>query len=168
MNKHFSGLITLFLISGIFISGASYAEKTSGIDQKIYSGFYSREGNDGDVAQTTGNNTYVKFYPETRIARLYIPYPYSKSVKPEEIHAAFDIAIKQSTKSAYIRSKFGVMEKDIVAHLDTFRWIDNQVMFDCGKTEPCKVSFNDKSMIVLKPGMVVPHKINYVRIDIHN
>ena len=166
MNKYFSAMIKLVLLAGVFISGASYAEKTSGIDQKIYSGFYSREGNDADVAQTTGNNTYVKFYPETRIVRLYIPYPYSKSVTAEEINAAFDAAVKKSTKSAYIRSKFGVMKQDVVGHLDTFRWIDNQVMFDCGKTEPCKVSFSDKSMTVLKPGMVVSHKINYMKINV--
>ena len=165
MNTRFSLLLNLVLISSIFASGASYAEESSAVpsdvDEKIYAGFYSREGNDGDVAQTTGNNTYVKFYPGKRIVKLYIPYPYSKSVKSKEISAAFNSAIKKSSKSAFIRDKFGVMKKEVVAHLDTFHWVENQVMFDCGKTEPCRVSFDDKSMTVLKPGMVVAHKIKY-------
>ena len=129
--------------------------------EKIYTGFYSREGNNEQMAQTTGNNTYVKFYPKNRIIRLYIPYPYAKTVKPEAIHKAFENAAKKSSGIAYIRDKFGVMEEKVVASLDTFRWVDKQVMYDCGKTEPCRVSFDDNSMTVLKPGMVVAHKINY-------
>lgn len=128
---------------------------------KIYTGFYSREGNNEQMAQTTGNNTYVKFYPKNRIIRLYIPYPYAQTVKPEAIHKAFENAAKKTSGIAYIRDKFGVMEEKVVASLDTFRWVDNQVMYDCGKTEPCRVTFDDKSMTVLKPGMVVAHKINY-------
>ena len=133
---------------------------------KIYAGYYSREGNNGQVAQTTGNNTYIKFYPKNRIIRLYIPFPYAEKVKPAAIKKAFDNAAKKSSGIAYIRDKFGVMEKPVVANLDTFRWVDKQVMYDCGKSEPCKVSFDDKSMTVLKPGMVVPHKIQYQRITV--
>ncbi|MCK4743830.1 MAG: hypothetical protein KAT25_08425 [Sulfuriflexus sp.] len=130
----------------------------------IYSGHYSREGNNEKMARTTGNNHYVRFYPENRIIRLYVPYPYAETVKASVIDLAFDAAIKKSTGSAYIRSKFGVMDEKIVAHLDTFRWIDNQVMYDCGKSAPCKVTFDDKSMTVLKPGMVLEHKIHYALI----
>ncbi|MCW8901147.1 MAG: hypothetical protein OQK75_09245 [Gammaproteobacteria bacterium] len=132
--------------------------------EKIYMGFYSREGNNEKMAETTGNNTYVKFYPKNRVIRLYIPYPYAKSVKPESIHMAFENAAKKTSGIAYIRDKFGAMEEPVVASLDTFRWVDGQVMYDCGKTEPCKVTFDDKSMTVLKPGMVVAHKINYTLI----
>jgi|GEM_PF-3311352 len=139
----------------------------SPVPEKIYQGYYSREGNNAKMAETTGNNIYVKFYPDNRIIRLYIPYPYAKTVKSEAIKTAFDNAIKKSSGSAYIREKFGVMEQEVMAHLDTFRWVDNQVMFDCGKSEPCKVTFAENALSILKPGMVVAHKINYSLVNIN-
>lgn len=141
------------------------AEDAEPIPEKIFKGYYSREGNNAKHAETNGYNIYVKFYPNNRVIRLNIPYPYAKTVKPETIHKAFDNADKKSSGIAYIKDKFDVMEVKITAILDTFRWIDNQVMYDCGKNEPCKISFGDKSMTVLKPGMVVAHKINYELIN---
>lgn len=167
MGKNFFIVLNIILISGIFVSSASSAEEPSAIPEKIYSGFYSREGNNDKMARTTGNNTYVKFYPKNRIIRLYIPYPYAKRVKAEAISKAFNTAVEKTSGSAYIRDKFGSMEQPVVAHLDTFRWIDNQIMYDCGKTEPCRVTFDDKSMTVLKPGMVVTHKIHYKLIKVN-
>ena len=161
MRKRFSIMLTFFLFAGAFISGNSYADKPSSNVDKIYSGFFSREVNDGKMAQTSGNNHYIKFYPENRIIRLYIPYPYSKSVKPETIIKAFNSAEKKSSGSAYIRDKFGVMDELVVAHLDFYRWIDKQLMYDCGKPKPCKITFDDKFLTVIKPGIVVEHKIRY-------
>lgn len=161
MRKKFSIALTLFLFSGVFISGISYAKKTSVNALKIYSGYYSREGNNAKMAQTTGNNTYVKFYPGKRIVRLYIPYPYSKTVTPDAINATFNAAVKQSNRSAYIRDKFGVMEQQVVVHLDFFHWVNEQVMFDCDKPTPCKIAFDDHSMTVTKPGLILAHKVNY-------
>ena len=146
---------------------ATIAEDVKPVPEKIFQGYYSREGNNAKMAETTGNNIYVKFYPDNRIIRLYIPYPYAKTVKPEAITQAFDNASIKSSGSAYIREKFGVMEQDVMAHLDTFRWVENQVMFDCGKSEPCKVTFAENSMSILKPGMVVAHKINYSLVNIN-
>lgn len=151
----------LFMVSVVFISESAVAEESKNNRQHIYSGYYSREGNDEKMAQTSGNNHYVKFYPENRIIRLYIPFPYSKTVKPAAINAAFNAAVKQSSGSAYIRDKFGVMEEPIVAHLDFFRWVDEQVMYDCGKPTPCKVDFATGFMTVIKPGIVLEHKIRY-------
>ena len=145
----------------------TYLETPPANSEKIFAGFYSREGNNEKMAETTGNNTYVKFYPKNRIIRLYIPYPYARTVKPEAIKKAFEKAAKKSSGIAYIRDKFGTMEEKVVASLDTFRWVDNQVMYDCGKTEPCRVTFDDKSMTVLKPGMVVTHKIHYKLIKVN-
>lgn len=161
MRKKFSTIFTFLLLSGVFASGVSFADEISVNKQNIYSGFYSREGNNADMAKTIGNNTYIRFYPENRIVRLYIPYPYSKTVKPETINQAFNSAVKKSTSSAYIRDKFGVMDELIVVHLDFFRWIDNQVMFDCSKPTPCKIDFNENSMTVIKPGIVLEHKVQY-------
>lgn len=151
----------LFLVSGTLGFGTSHAEQPSVNKQHIYSGYYSREGNNGKMAQTSGNNQYLKFYPENRIIRLYIPFPYAESVKPEAIKHAFNAAAKESAGSAYIRDKFTVMAEPVVAHLDFFRWVDGQVMYDCGKPRPCKVVLDDGFLTVVKPGIVLEHKIRY-------
>jgi len=163
MKANSSIVMTVLLLAGVFCTGFSYADtdKSSIITKKIYSGFYSREGNNDEMAKTSGNNHYIKFYPENRIIRLYIPFPYSKTVKPDAINIAFNTAAKKSSGSAYIKDKFGVMDELVVAHLDFFRWVDGQVMYDCGKPAPCKVMFDDSSMTVIKPGMVLEHKIRY-------
>lgn len=168
MRTCFSIGLALFLISGVFSSGASFAKESSVNTQPIYTGYYSREGNDGEMAQSSGHNEFIKFYPENRIVRLYIPFPYAKTVKPEAIISAFNAAVKESTGSAYIRGKFGVMDEQIVAHLDYFRWVDDQVMYDCGKPKPCRVIFNDGSMTVIKPGIVLEHKIIYKLVSTNN
>lgn len=162
MRVNISIAMTLFLFIGLLGSGVSYAAETSAADKKhLYSGYYSREGNDGKMAQTSGNNQYLRFYPEKRIVRLYIPYPYSKTVKPELINRAFNAVLKETSGSAYIKGKFGVMDEKIVAHLDFFHWVEGQVMYDCGKPKPCKVTFADNSLTVIKPGIVLEHKIRY-------
>jgi hypothetical protein len=159
MKTHLS--LILILILSVFGLRVSYADKPLANTPKIDLGFYSREGNNEKMAKTSGNNQYIRFYPEKRIIRLYIPYPYSKTVKQETINAAFNAAAKVSTGSAYIRDKFGVMDVDIVAHLDFFHWVDGQVMYDCSKPKPCKVIFGDSAMTVIKPGIVLEHKIRY-------
>ena len=95
------------------------------------------------------------------MVRMFIPFPYSKTVKPNAINTAFDAAVKRTSGSAYIRDKFNVLEKPAVVHLDTFRWIDGQVMYDCSNAAPCKINFNEKSMTIIKPGVVLEHEILY-------
>jgi len=153
--------LALLLMSGVLSSGASFAEESSVNTRPVFTGYYSREGNDGDMAKSSGHNEYIKFHPENRIVRLYIPFPYAKTVKPDVINSAFNAALKESTGSAYIKGKFGVMDELVFAHLDFFRWVDNQVMYDCDKPKPCRVIFDEKSMTVIKPGMVLEHKIRY-------
>ncbi len=151
----------LVLTAGFFVSSVSYAETSEASTKPVFTGFYSREGNNAKMAEASGHNEYVKFYPEKRITRLYIPYPYAKSVKPAAIRQAFAKAIKETTGSAYVKSKFGVMDELIIAHLDFYHWVDNQVMYDCDKPKPCRVEFKKASMTVIKPGIVLEHKIHY-------
>jgi len=152
------------LIVGVLLPGIGWAQQEAPDRRDIYSGYFSREGNNGKMAQSSGHGHYVKFYPENRIVRLYIPYPYSKTVKSDAINIAFGEAVKRTSGSAYIRDKFGVMEKQIVAHMDFFRWVDGEVMYDCGKAAPCRIMFDDTSMTVIKPGIVLDHKILYERV----
>ncbi|HEY5734379.1 MAG TPA: hypothetical protein VIU36_06415 [Gammaproteobacteria bacterium] len=164
MKKVCSFSLMIFLISCALLTGSSWAQQEKIATPDIYSGFYSREENYGKVARESGNSHYVKFYPENRIIRLYIPFPYSKSLKAEAINAAFDTIVKTTTGSAYIRDKFGVMEQQSVAHTDTFRWIDGQAMYDCGKARPCKIEFEPDSMTVIEPGVVMEHRVSYERV----
>jgi len=161
MRNNSSIMLTFLFLSGVLLSEVSYADKISIDELKIYSGYYSREGNDAKMAKTTGNNTYIKFYPGKRFIRLYIPYPYSKTVTAATINAVFNAAAKKTKGSAYIRDKFNIMEQQVVVHLDFYHWVNEQVMFDCSKPTPCKVTFADDSMTVIKPGIVLEHKIHY-------
>lgn len=164
MKKVCSFSLIIFLISCTLLTGSSRAQQEKIATPDIYSGFYSREENYGKVARESGNSHYVKFYPENRIIRLYIPFPYSKNLQAEAINAAFDAVVKTTSGSAYIRDKFGVMEQQIVAHTDTFRWIDGQAMYDCGKARPCKIEFVPDSMTVIEPGVVMEHRVSYERV----
>jgi hypothetical protein len=148
-------------VTGNFYQTFVFAAETNNKPLPDYAGFYTREGNNEDMAKASGHNEYIKFYPETRIVRLYIPFPYAKNVTADSVNRTFDAAVKESTGSAYIKSKFGVMDELVVAHLDTFRWIDGQVMYDCDKPKPCRVEFAENFMTVIKPGMVLEHKIRY-------
>ena len=56
------------------------------------------------------------------------------------------------------------MEQQSVAHTDTFRWIDGQAMYDCGKARPCKIEFEPDSMTVIEPGVVMEHRVSYERV----
>lgn len=153
--------VTVLLATCVVYATGGFAAETTQQTQPNISGFYSREGNNGDMAKASGHNEYIRFYPEKRIIRLYVPFPYAQNVAADAINRAFDAAIKETTGSAYIKSKFGVMDELSVAHLDNYRWIDNQVMYDCDKPKPCRVEFDEQHMTVIKPGMVLEHKIRY-------
>ena len=166
MTNIFPASLTILLILALLPAAHGGAQQgKDGPD--IYASYYSREDNYGKEAEGSGNSHYIKFYPENRIVRLYIPFPYSKSLKPDVINAVFDTAVKKTAKSAYIRDKFGLLDKPAVAHLDMVRRIDGEVMYDCGNATPCKVIFAGDSMTVIRPGVVMNREIFYERIDSH-
>jgi len=159
-KSSFFTLIVTLVVSVLF-SGTSWAQNEKGSQQDVYTGYYSQEGNYGELGETSGHSHYVKFYPPNRMIRLFIPFPYSKTVKSSAINTAFNAAVKRTSGSAYIRDKFGVLDKPAVVHMDIFRWIDGQVMYDCSNAAPCKIRFDDKSMTIIKPGVVLEHEILY-------
>jgi len=161
MSNNRSFFLILSLFAGVLMSGLSWAQQEQASHPDIYSGYYSQKDNYGEIGETTGLSHYVKFYPENRIVRLHVPFPYSKTVKSDAINKAFNAAEKKTKNAAYIRDKFGVMEKPVIAHLDTFRWVDGQVMYDCSNAAPCKIKFSEDSMIVIKPGIVLEREILY-------
>ena len=157
-------LPALLLVWGMSANGPAWAQPPPDHGSDIYTGYYSREGNFGEMAKSSGNSHFVKFYPDKRFVRLYIPYPYSEQVAPEAINAAFAAAFKSTTGSAYIRDKFDVMEQPVIAHIDSYRVVEGTVMYDCGKAKPCRVVFDAGSMNEVKPGIVMEHNIPYVHV----
>jgi len=158
-NSLFALIVTL--VAGVIFSGVSWADEVADSQRDIYAGYFSQEKNYGELGETSGHSHYVKFYPKNRILRLYIPFPYSKTVEPAAIRTAFDAAARKTSGSAYIKDKFGVMNEKVIAHLDTFRWVEGQVMYDCSLAAPCKINFSDDSMTLIKPGVVLEHEILY-------
>ncbi len=152
-------IIVTTLFSGLAFSGQ---EKE---DVVVYEGYFSRQGNNGKMAEMSGFSHYVKFYPNNRVIRLYISYPYSKQVSPEVISKVFKKVSGQTTGNAYIRDTFGLLDKPIVAHLDVFRRIDGEIKFDCGASAPCTIEFLDGLIQVVKKGIVKDHIIKYEHVN---
>ena len=111
----------------------------------------------------------MKFYPPNRIIRLFIPYPYSTTVKPEAIASVFNTISKKSVGDAFIRGKFAVMDQDVIANLGTVKTGQGIVLFDCDSSSPCRIEFTEKDLKVIKKGILADHIIVYdhVKVDTH-
>lgn len=140
--------------------GVARSESTT-INVDIYSGYYSREQNDGELARTSGKSHYIRFYSENRVVRLIVPYPYSKTLNADTIRKVLDIAANKTIGSAYLSDTFGVLDEKVVAHLDSIRLIDDIYYYDCGVAVPCKIEFADKSMNIIQKGIVKEHVTAY-------
>lgn len=127
----------------------------------IYRGYYSREGNDGDVARASRNSHYIRFYPGNRIVRLIIPFPYATTVQRGDIRRVFELAAGRTTGSAYISDTFGVLEERVVAQLDSVRVIEGAHYYDCGLSTPCRIEFSETGMTIVQKGLVKDHAITY-------
>ncbi len=152
-------IIVTTLFSGLAFSGQKKE------DVVVYEGYFSRQGNNGKMAEMSGFSHYVKFYPNNRVIRLYISYPYSKQVSAEMISKVFKKVSSQTAGSAYIRDTFGLLDKPIVAHLDVFRRIGGEIKFDCGASAPCTIEFLDGFIQVVKKGIVKDHIIKYEHVN---
>ncbi|GJL81352.1 MAG: hypothetical protein DHS20C01_09860 [marine bacterium B5-7] len=154
---------TLLLFVIVF-TGSVFAQDTHAQDDNnalITSGYFVREGNDSDLAELSGANQYIRFFSKNRIVRLYIPYPYSAEVSADAIRKVFESVSAQTTKSAYIRGDFGILDEAIVAHIDKVKTIDGRVMFDCSLSAPCEIIFSDNEMIIMNPGIVKKLEVHY-------
>lgn len=141
-------------------SGLSYSESAkTGAD--IYSGYYSREQNDGDMARASRKSHYIRFYPDNRIVRLIIPFPYSTTISTDTIRQVFGIAVNKTRGSAYISDTFGLLDERVVAHLDSVRLIDGFFYFDCGVALPCRIEFADQGMNIIQKGIIKDHVTAY-------
>ncbi len=162
-------IVVTLLVPGISIAKGEQELQQSEGTVLFYSGFFSREENDGKMARLSGKSHYMKFYPPNRIIRLFIPYPYSTTVKPEAIASVFDTISKKSVGDAFIRGKFAVMDQDVIANLGTVKTGQGIVLFDCDSSSPCRIEFTEKDLKVIKKGILADHIIVYdhVNVDAH-
>lgn len=159
-------LAVLSFIPAALIAQDRQSDAESGEKLMVYNGFFSREENDGKMARMSGKSHYMKFYPPNRVIRLFIPYPYSTTVKAEAISRVFAQVSKKSIGDAFIRGKFGVMDQDVIANIGTVKIGGDVILFDCDSSSPCKVIFMDNALQVVKKGILADHIIEYEHIDI--
>ena len=156
-------LLTTLLIGAaiLFWSCFTVANPSGGVD--IYSGFYSREGNDSIAAKVAGNSIYIKFYPDKWVVMLYIPYPYSLELEPDTIEKVFAAVERKS--SAYIKSEFGVLKKKATVHIERFEMTkENEARFECDGMAPCQAVFDGDTMDMVKAGIISNHIIRFERV----
>jgi len=172
MHFNLSSVIVFITIAvTTLIPGISYAKGEQALQESegavlFYSGFFSREENDGKMARLSGKSHYMKFYPPDRIVRLFIPYPYSTTVKPEAIASVFNTVSKKSVGDAYIRGKFDVMDQAVIANLGSVKTGQGIVLFDCDSSAPCRIEFTEKNLRVIKKGILADHIIVYDHVNV--
>ena len=154
-------MVFVFLISTLSNAQAQDSNQQNTNQDLVYSGFFSREENDGKMARLSGKSHYMKFFPPNRIIRLFIPYPYSMTVKPEAISKVFDVVSKKSVGDAFIRGKFGIMDQDVIANLGTVKVGGETILFDCDASAPCRIIFKENTLRVIKKGILADHIIEY-------
>jgi hypothetical protein len=167
MHKIKSPLIIHTLASIIMLSiaipGITFSQDlASPVD--MYSGHYSREGNNGSPSAAINHSTYIKLFEDQWIVTLYIPLPYSASVDSTAITKVLDQAKKQTTTSAYLRGKFGQLTELATVQVEKFGYLEDRIVFECGSLAPCTITLGDGFLELIKPGMLNEHIIRYTHV----
>ena len=170
MQASYKFLLMSFVMLSLFIPGLSYAEKGRAVELEaenpiVFSGYFAREENDGKMARLSGKSHYMKFYAPDRVIRLFIPYPYSTSIKPETISKVFTEVNKMSVGDAYIKGKFGYLEQKVVANIGKVKSRQGITLFDCNATAPCRIEFMEDALKVIKDGILADHIIMFDYVD---
>ncbi len=127
----------------------------------IYSGHFSRDGNNESLTRATENNLYIKLFEGQWIATLYLPYPYATTVKPDIITRVLEQAKKQTTVAAYLRGKFGKLTELATVHIERYGTLEDRLVFECGSLAPCTIKLGDGFFELIKPGVLNEHIIRY-------
>jgi hypothetical protein len=153
------------IISGTLLIAATVPDiaysqlPTNTID--IYSGHFSRNGNNESPSHTINNSIYIKFFKGQWIATLYLPYPYAATVDPAIITKVLEEAKKQTIGSAYLRGKFGHLTEMATVHIEHFGYLEDRLIFECGSLAPCTIRLVDDFLELIKPGVITEHIIKY-------
>ncbi len=158
--------ILIISVTSLWMNHSGAGELSESTAKVAFSGHFSMQDNNGEKARMRGTNQYLKFYPNQRYIRLFIPLPYAASLTPEIIARVFLHADKTSTSSAFLRDRFKLLEEPAVAHLDRYLQVDGSIAFHCDSSVPCTTHFTEELLEVKKRGIVGEHIIKYDRVDI--
>ncbi len=148
------------LIISVALPGVAFSQQAMNTTE-IFSGHYSREGNDGSPAKAINSNIYMKLFEDQRIAMLYVPLPYATTVEPAAITKALEHAIKLTTGSAYIRDTFGQLTELATVQIEKYGYLEDRLIFECGSLAPCTIKLGDGFLELIKPGVINEHIIRY-------
>ena len=165
MKKVIFKSIVIFFLTSIAIFPLTALSEQLENKMDMYAGYFSREGNNDSPAKNINSNIYIKIYKDKNqgqwIATLFIPYPYAADLKPAVINKVFDNIEKQTTASAYLRSKFNELTENGTVQIERFGYMDDKLIFECGALSPCSIKLNDGYLDLIKPGIINEHIIKY-------
>jgi hypothetical protein len=153
-------ILAIAILPGIGLTGQS---STRG---EVFSGHYSREGNNDSPSETTRNNIYIKFFEDRWIGMLYVPYPYATSVESSMITQVFEAAKKKTSGSAYLRGKFGQLNESATVQIERYGYLEDRIVFECGSLSPCTIKLGEGYLELIKPGVINEHIIRYSHVNI--
>ena len=130
-------------------------------DIDMFSGHFSREGNNQSPSETTNNNIYIKIFENQWVGLLYVPFPYAKTVSPSAIGKVFETAKKKTSGSAYLRGKFGQLAENATIQIEKFGYLEDRLVFECGSLSPCTIKLHEDYLELIKPGVINEHIIKY-------
>jgi len=157
LRKALPGL--LLLIALVPLQQAFSADTST--TRESLSGYYTREGNNDSPAQASGNNIYIRFFPQQWVAMMFVPYPYGEQLTPATIHEVFDAARAQTSSSAYLRGTFDLLEEKATLQIERYGYLEDRIIFECGSLAPCTIRFGDGYIELIKPGMITEHIVRY-------
>jgi len=161
----FAHLVKLALIVGLSVSSSITTAQSNNPPNTFLEGYYSRQGNKGSPAATSGHSIYLKFYPDQRVALLYIPYPYSKTLQPSKLDEIFSKLGDQINPGSYVKDNFDLLEEPVVVNMERYQTKGNRVAFECSGSAPCLGEFDNSSMTLSKPGVVGDHIIKFDKVN---
>ena len=153
-------LTGLLLLLALLPCKEAFSTDTA-MTRESLSGYYAREGNNDSPARASGNNIYIRFFPEQWLGMMFVPYPYAEQVAPATIHNVFDAARAQVRNSAYLRGTFGELEQKATLHIERYGYLEDRIIFECGSLAPCTIRFGEGYLELIKPGVINEHIIRY-------
>ena len=124
-------------------------------------GYYAHEGNDGNPAETAGNNIYLKFFDDRWVGLLFVPYPYAREVDAGMIDRVFVAARGRTDSAAYMKGKFGQLEQAATVQIERYGYLQDRIAFECGALSACTIRLGDGYLELIKPGIINQHIVRY-------
>ena len=157
-------LVNRLIVTTLFLVSLSAHSAEPVLDVDTFNGYFSRIGNDGTPASTTGKSLYIKYYPDEWVILLYIPFPYSKTVAEQTVHQAF-AEVRATVKSnAFVKGKFGGLEEAAIADVEPYRMENGRALFACGNGGTCATEVVEGNIQIVKQGILGEHIIKYLHV----